>query len=122
MIIIYLKIYLPQGSSKALATVTSVIDGTGSPVTFTITRTGSLSGSLTVNWTTADDTAIDVDLFLLDSHGAILKKDTEPDATPCVVYHTQRGEIYGMRTKMCETQGKKASLVLTATLEFEDRK
>ena len=28
------------------------------PVTFTITRTGSLSGSLTVNWATADDTAI----------------------------------------------------------------
>jgi hypothetical protein len=39
----------------------SVVDGSGgatTPVTFTITRTGSLSGSLTVNWTTADDTAI----------------------------------------------------------------
>jgi hypothetical protein len=38
----------------------SVVDGSGgatTPVTFTITRTGSLSGSLTVNWTTADDTA-----------------------------------------------------------------
>ncbi len=39
----------------------SVVDGSGgatTPVTFTLTRTGSLSGSLTVNWTTADDTAI----------------------------------------------------------------
>jgi hypothetical protein len=39
----------------------SVVDGSGgatTPVTFTITRTGSLSGSLTVNWTTADDTAV----------------------------------------------------------------
>jgi outer membrane protein assembly factor BamB len=39
----------------------SVVDGSGgatTPVTFTITRTGSLSGSLTVNWATADDTAI----------------------------------------------------------------
>src|SRR5262249_28043991 len=39
----------------------SVVDGSGgatTPMTFAITRTGSLSGSLTVNWTTADDTAI----------------------------------------------------------------
>ena len=39
----------------------SVVDGSGgatTPVTFTITRTGSLSGPLTVNWATADDTAI----------------------------------------------------------------
>jgi hypothetical protein len=39
----------------------SVVDGSGgatTPVAFTITRTGSLSGSLTVNWTTADDTAL----------------------------------------------------------------
>jgi hypothetical protein len=39
----------------------SIIDGSGgatTPVTLTITRTGSLSGSLTVNWNTADDTAI----------------------------------------------------------------
>jgi WD40 repeat protein len=39
----------------------SIVDGSGgatTPVTFTITRTGSLSGSLTVNWTTSDDTAI----------------------------------------------------------------
>jgi N-acetylneuraminic acid mutarotase len=38
----------------------SVIEGaagTTTPETFTITRTGSLSGSLAVNWTTADDTA-----------------------------------------------------------------
>ncbi len=38
----------------------SIINGSGgatTPVAFTITRTGSLSGSLTVNWTTADDTA-----------------------------------------------------------------
>jgi hypothetical protein len=38
----------------------SVIEGatgTTTPVTFTIQRTGSLSGSLTVNWATADDTA-----------------------------------------------------------------
>jgi hypothetical protein len=38
-----------------------VIDGSGgatTPVTFTITRPGSLSGSLTVNYTTADDTAV----------------------------------------------------------------
>lgn len=32
--------------------------GTTTPVTFTITRTGSLSGPLTANWATADDTAI----------------------------------------------------------------
>jgi hypothetical protein len=32
--------------------------GTSTPVTFTITRTGSLTSSLTVDWTTADDSAI----------------------------------------------------------------
>src|SRR5262249_19869831 len=39
----------------------SVVDGSGgatTPVPFTIPRTGSLSGSLTVNWATADDTAV----------------------------------------------------------------
>ena len=51
-------------SGKVVSPITvnnpSVVDGSGgatTPVTFTITRTGSLSGSLTVNWTTADDTA-----------------------------------------------------------------
>jgi len=51
-------------SGKVISPITvddpSVVDGSGgatTPVTFTITRTGSLSGSLTVNWTTADDTA-----------------------------------------------------------------
>src|SRR5262249_42187202 len=58
-------IYKAGSSGKVLSPVAvdypSVIDGSGgasTPVTFTITRTGSLSGSLTVNWTTADDTAI----------------------------------------------------------------
>ena len=53
------------GSGKVFSPIAvdgpSVVDGAGgatTPVTFTLTRTGSLSGSLTVNWTTADDTAI----------------------------------------------------------------
>jgi outer membrane protein assembly factor BamB len=41
--------------SPIAVTGSSVVNGSG-PVTFTITRT-STSGSLTVNWTTADDTA-----------------------------------------------------------------
>jgi len=57
-------IYKAGNSGKVISPITvddpSVVDGSGgatTPVTFTIARTGSLSGSLTVNWTTADDTA-----------------------------------------------------------------
>jgi hypothetical protein len=58
-------IYKAGSSGKVISPISvdgpSVLDGSGgatTPVTFTITRTGSLSGSLKVNWTTADDTAI----------------------------------------------------------------
>src|SRR5579864_213508 len=58
-------IYKAGSSGKVISPITvddpSVVDGSGgsaTPVTFTIARTGSLSGSLTVNWATADDTAI----------------------------------------------------------------
>jgi hypothetical protein len=58
-------IYKAGSSGKVLSPIAidspSVVDGSGgatTPVTFTITRTGSLNGSLTVNWTTADDTAV----------------------------------------------------------------
>jgi hypothetical protein len=57
-------IYKAGGSGKVLSPIAvdfpSVVEGaaaTTTPLTFTIQRTGSLSGSLTVNWTTADDTA-----------------------------------------------------------------
>jgi hypothetical protein len=60
-----LGIYKAGSSGKVISPIAvsnpSVVDGSGgatSPVTFTITRTGSLSGSYTVNWTTSDDTAI----------------------------------------------------------------
>ncbi len=60
-----LGIYKAGSSGKVISPIAvddpSVVDGSGgatTPVTFTITRTGSLSGSLTVNWTTANDTAI----------------------------------------------------------------
>ncbi len=59
-----LDIYKAGSSGKVFSPIAvsdpSVVNGSGgatTPVTFTITRTGSLSGSLTVNWTTADDTA-----------------------------------------------------------------
>src|SRR5262249_8835115 len=59
------SIYDAGSDGKVLSPIAvdspSVVDGSGgatTPVTFTITRTGSLSGSLTVNWTTADDTAV----------------------------------------------------------------
>jgi hypothetical protein len=59
-----LDIYKAGSSGKVLSPIAvsdpSVVNGSGgatTPVTFTLTRTGSLSGSLTVNWTTADDTA-----------------------------------------------------------------
>jgi outer membrane protein assembly factor BamB len=58
-------IYKAGSGGKVISPVSvdapSVVDGSGgatTPVTFTLTRTGSLSGSLTANWTTADDTAI----------------------------------------------------------------
>ncbi len=58
-------IYKAGSDGKVISPITvddpSVVDGSGgatTPMTFTITRTGSLSGSLTVNWATADDTAI----------------------------------------------------------------
>jgi hypothetical protein len=60
-----LGIYKAGSSGKVVSPIAvsnpSVIDGSGgatTPVAFTITRTGSLSGSLTVNWATADDTAV----------------------------------------------------------------
>ncbi len=58
-------IYKAGSSGKVISPIAvsdpSVVngaDGATTPVTFTITRTGSLSGSLAVNWTTADDTAV----------------------------------------------------------------
>jgi outer membrane protein assembly factor BamB len=60
-----LGIYKAGSSGKVISPIAldapSVVDGSGgatTPVTFTLTRTGSLTGPLTVNWTTADDTAI----------------------------------------------------------------
>jgi hypothetical protein len=54
-----LGIYKAGSSGKVISPITVsnplVVNGSG-PVTFTITRTNT-SGSLTVNWTTADDTA-----------------------------------------------------------------
>jgi hypothetical protein len=54
-----LGIYKAGSSGKVISPITvsdpSIVNGSG-PVTFTITRTNT-SGSLTVNWTTADDTA-----------------------------------------------------------------
>jgi outer membrane protein assembly factor BamB len=59
-----LGIYKAGSDGKAFSpvavdfpTVAEGSAGTTTPVTFTIQRTGSLSGSLTVNWATADDTA-----------------------------------------------------------------
>jgi hypothetical protein len=59
-----LGVYKAGSSGKVISPVAvgnpSVIEGaagTTQAETFTITRTGSLTGSLTVNWTTADDTA-----------------------------------------------------------------
>jgi sugar lactone lactonase YvrE len=58
-------IYKAGSSGKVISPIAvsdpSVVDGADgatTPVTFTIARTGSLSGSLTVNWATADDTAV----------------------------------------------------------------
>src|SRR5262249_30392329 len=55
-----LGIYKAGSSGKVISPIavtgSSVVNGSG-PVNFTITRTNT-SGSLTVNWTTADDTAI----------------------------------------------------------------
>jgi hypothetical protein len=60
-----LGIYKAGGDGKAFSPIAvdgpSVLEGaaaTTTPMTFTITRTGSLSGSLTVFYTTADDTAV----------------------------------------------------------------
>lgn len=53
-------IYKAGSSGKVVSPIAvsnpSIVNGSG-PITFTITRTGRLSGSLTVNWITADDTA-----------------------------------------------------------------
>jgi hypothetical protein len=55
-----LGIYKAGSDGKVISPITVsdpvVVNGSG-PVTFTITRTDSLSGSLAVSWTTADDTA-----------------------------------------------------------------
>jgi outer membrane protein assembly factor BamB len=59
-----LGIYKAGSSGKVLSPLVvdfpSAVEGAigmTTPITFTLTRTGSLSGPLTVNWTTADDTA-----------------------------------------------------------------
>jgi hypothetical protein len=59
-----LGIYKAGSSGKVISPIAvsnpSVVEGpagTTQPETFTITRTGSTSGSLTVSWATADDTA-----------------------------------------------------------------
>ncbi len=60
-----LGIYKAGSSGKVFSPISvddpSIVDGSGgatTPITFTISRTGSLTGALTVNWATADDTAI----------------------------------------------------------------
>jgi hypothetical protein len=69
-----------------VVTSPSVIDGSGgatTPVNFTITRPGSLSGSLTVNYTTADDTAVAGTDYLAAS-GTVMFADGQATQTVTV--------------------------------------
>jgi hypothetical protein len=55
--------------------------GTTAPVTFTVQRTGSLSGSLSVNWTTADDSATSANADYVAASGTLLFADGEATKT-----------------------------------------
>jgi hypothetical protein len=55
--------------------------GTTTPVTFTITRPGSLSGSLTVNWATADGTATLANSDYVAASGQVIFADGEATKT-----------------------------------------
>jgi hypothetical protein len=62
----------------------SVIEGaanTTTPMTFTVTRTGSLSGSLTVNWATADDTATTANSDYVAASGSVTFADGQAAQT-----------------------------------------
>ena len=52
-----------------------------------------------------DANATDVDLFLLNSSGSVIEKDTEPDATPIFEYKTGGTGTYGIRVKNSKSKG-----------------
>lgn len=60
---------------------------------------------------TGDDSASDIDLFLLKNDEEI-ETDTETDSTPVLIYSTKDSERYGIKTKLISTS-KSASFVVT---------
>jgi glucose/arabinose dehydrogenase len=85
-----LAIYKAGGSGKVSSPIAvsdpSVVEGaagTTQAETFTLTRTGGTSGSLTVNWATADDTA-KASTDYVGASGAVIFADGQATATVSV--------------------------------------
>jgi WD40 repeat protein len=100
----------------------SVVEGTtGStaPVTFTITRTGSLSGFLTVNWTTADDTATVADDYVAAS-GQVIFADGEATKTVQVMVNGDSAIEPNETLKLIATPAGGTAVMGVATIIADD--
>jgi DNA-binding beta-propeller fold protein YncE len=121
-----LGIYKAGSSGKIISPISlddpSVVDGSGgatTQVTFTITRTGSLSGSLTVNWTTADDTAIAGTDYVAGS-GSVTFADGQATQTVQVVTIDSNVSKPNLDFKLIGTPAGGTSVMGLATILNDD--
>jgi hypothetical protein len=78
-----------------------------------LTLTGLTPGKGMRVWVTGGDTTVqDIDLYLLDSDGDVIKKDEDDDARPLIVHETRgNGTQYGLRIKNVRSRGPALILV-----------
>jgi hypothetical protein len=115
-------IYKAGGSGKLISPIAvnypSVVNGAGgatTPVTFTITRTGSLGGSLTVNWATADDTAVAGTNYVAAS-GTVTFADGQATQTATVTTRTDATPEPNVDFKLIATPAGGTSVMGLATI------
>ena len=96
----------------------SVIEGaagTTQPESFTITRTGSLTGSLTVNWATADDTA-KAGTDYVDASGTVAFADGQATQTVKVTVNGSNTDGPNKTFKLIATPAGGTSIMGVATI------
>ncbi|MEQ1744363.1 MAG: hypothetical protein ABMA02_02975 [Saprospiraceae bacterium] len=102
-------------STRQWAMYGSVLEESGTAMVSTIKLSG-LRRSVIVGG--GDQNAYDVDLFLYDAQGNMLKKDEDTDAHPVLIYSASSSPEYQIKMKNARSGGSR-SLVMFAILEVD---